>query len=391
MIKNRMKHRWLSVLVVMMMLANTLIFNMDIKDVRADEAGYYLVKDDNKEKIRLGNVYMHDSNYMPGLGELKIELKKDREYIITVIPDKDYFDDPNIKYPVIIDPTITISDNTHGENAIVDAPIFSGIPTQNFGSYLFDRVGNTGNGHGVGRTVVRLAGLLSNNTYIHATVPMITSVKFCVMEGIGATNQSICLYPLTTNTTWTETGVTWNNVGNYNSYSNFGNTMNDGELTKFNITNLVQCWKTGTFNGNAGFIMRNLVESSNEAFRSCEYPTTTSRPYIMFSYDKHLTPTESEVSLNIGENHTLMVNACIPDNYTVKWSSGNERIAIVDENTGLVFARQPGRISIKAYCPEEPVIETTISLTVLPTNAPTSGIVSGNVYMIRNNVTGRYL
>lgn len=113
------------------------ILNTDSMKIMSDEAGYYLVKDDNKEKIRLGNICMHDSNYMPGLGKLEIESNKDGEYIITVIPDKDYFDDPNIKYPVIIDPTITISDNTHGENAIVDAPIFSGIPTQNFGSYLF--------------------------------------------------------------------------------------------------------------------------------------------------------------------------------------------------------------------------------------------------------------
>ena len=49
-----------------------------------------------------------------------------QQYRITLTVEEDYLTDPNTVYPVTIDPTLTVSDNTHGAGAIEDAPIYEG-------------------------------------------------------------------------------------------------------------------------------------------------------------------------------------------------------------------------------------------------------------------------
>ena len=127
-------------------------------------------------------------------------------------------------YPVTIDPSITVSDNTHGSNSIIDAPIFSGYPDSNFGGFVYDRIGTPSSTYGVGRTVVKLSGLTNSSDYQNMIADQITDVKFYAREAIGGSSQYINVYPLT-NTTWTETGVTWNNIGNYNTAINCGSSM----------------------------------------------------------------------------------------------------------------------------------------------------------------------
>ena len=89
-----------------------------------------------------------------------------------------------------------------------------------------------------------------------------------VKEASGVNNQTIKFHPLNS-TSWTETGVTWNNVGSINISVNFGITLTAASWSSFNITNLVKGWKNGTYSANAGFILKNATSSSN---LSCVYP-----------------------------------------------------------------------------------------------------------------------
>lgn len=109
-------------------------------------------------------------------------------------------------------------------------------------------------------------------------------VSFYVKEGAGSSSQYINLYPLT-NTTWTETTVTWNNIGNYNTSNNYGNNLTNNQWTAFDITNLVKGWKNGTYSADAGFILTNSNEKSDECFCSSEHATSSYRPYVVVTYN----------------------------------------------------------------------------------------------------------
>ena len=123
--------------------------------VYSDKDGLYMATGErSEEKIRLGNVVVYDSKGHETFGGLFVTaVSEGSEYAVTVAVDPDFIENESTVFPVTIDPTFTVSDNTHGENAIQDAPLFQNKPSINFGTFLYDRVGIPDSNYGVGRTV----------------------------------------------------------------------------------------------------------------------------------------------------------------------------------------------------------------------------------------------
>ena len=291
--------------------------------VYTDEDGFYLATyERSEEKIRLGNVVAYDSG---------------DEYVITVSVDPDFLVNESTVFPVTIDPTITVSDNTHGANAIQDAPIFQGYPNSNFGTYLYNRVGTPDSSYGVGRTVVKLSGFTSSVEYTSIPVSKITSVLFYARESSGGSTQTINLHPITSVTSWTESTVTWNTIGtNFNSSVNYGGNMSGSQWTAFDITYLVKDWKNNLYAANCGFLLKNSNESNNKSFYSCEYTTTSYRPYVVMTYDVQISL--NIASADVDEGSTLALTATTsPSGLTVSWSSSDTVAATVNSN-GVVTA-----------------------------------------------------
>lgn len=117
-----------------------------------DANGYYLAKEkDSVEKIRLGKVVAYDAKIRMREGTLLVTPIKEGEiYRLTVRVDADFLNSPDTTYPVIIDPSLTVSDSTHGAGAIADAPIFSGMPNTNCGTYIYNSVGYVDGSFGTG-------------------------------------------------------------------------------------------------------------------------------------------------------------------------------------------------------------------------------------------------
>ena len=263
----------------------TFILQTDGLNIYNNNSGYYLASNDKANPIfYLNEIYIYDAVGNPDIGTMTVEtISEGQEYLLTIIADDSFLSNSNTVYPVTIDPSITVSDSiTNG--SIIDAPIFEGYSDRNFGTYLYDRVGTPSEAYGVGRTVVKLSGLISSTEYQNITANQITNVIFYAKEASGGTTQYINLYPLTSNTTWTETSVTWNNIGSYTTSVNYGNTMYNGQWTAFDITNLVKAWKIETYSADAGFIMTNENETNNKCFYSSEYSTVSYRPYVIMTY-----------------------------------------------------------------------------------------------------------
>ena len=213
-------------------------------------------------------------------------VKAGQQYRITLTVDEAFLTDPNTVYPVTIDPILTVSDNTHGAGAIEDAPIYEGYPTSNFGSYQYNRAGYAGTTYKKGRTVVRLKGMLNDEHYSKILGAQIESVKFYIADATGTSNVNIKLFPLTSNSTWTENNVTWRNVGTCTDSPADTAAPSGGNYAYFNLTNLAKAWKRGSyFGGQSGFVLVGANESSvDKSLYSSEHATTAKRPYVVAKY-----------------------------------------------------------------------------------------------------------
>ncbi len=250
-----------------------------------DGAGWYLAPSaDAAVSFRLGSTLVYDAVGKPTEGTLSVQtIQAGAKYRITVGVADSFLSDPATVYPVTIDPTITVSDNTDGAGAIEDAPIFQYFPKIVHGNYIYNRVGTPSSTYGIGRTVVRLTGLIGSETYQQLMADQITSVKFYAKEASGGTSQFVNLHPLT-NTAWTEATVTWANIGAYDTSVNYGANMFNNQFTAFDITGLVKAWKAGTYSEDAGFILTHSDETKNKAIYSSEYGNAAFRPYVELTY-----------------------------------------------------------------------------------------------------------
>ncbi|MBO5097535.1 MAG: RICIN domain-containing protein [Agathobacter sp.] len=315
-----------------------------------DDIGYYLADKTNSTIIYyLGDVEVYDAIGKPELGEMKVTvLEEGQRYMLTLSVSDAFLSDPETVYPVTIDPTLTISDNTTGANSIIDAPIFEAKKNTNYAKYKYNSVGTTTASYGIGRTVVKLPGLTSSNEYQTIKADQITSVKFYVRDSSGTGKQTINLYPLT-NTTWTETTVKWSNVGSHITDDNYSATLSSGKVTGFDITGLVKYWKTGKYSADAGFILINSTETKNKSFCSSEYGTTSYRPYVEMTYEEDFSL--STYSTEVAEGGTVTIDATTnPSGQTVTWKivQGSATIVAYSNTSCTVKGVRAGDVRLEA-------------------------------------------
>ncbi len=348
-----------------------------------DEEGYYLADKVKKDvTFYLGDVVVYDAIGKPSDGTMSVlTIEEGERYLLTISADDKFLSDSETVYPVTIDPTITISDSATGSGSIQDAPIFSGYPTRNFGTYVYNRVGTPSSAYGVGRTVVKLTGLLNSTEYKSISANQIKSVIFYAKEASGSAAQYINLYPLTSNTTWTESTVTWNNVGSYTTSLNCGASMSYERVAQFDITNMVRAWKSNDLKANAGFIMINSNEAKNKSFYSAE-SSTANCPYVKMTYTTAISLNTTKVSIVEGGTYRLTATTS-PSGKTVTWKTSNGNVATVS-STGLVTAKKAGSTTITASFVDADGNTKTATATVYV-------YVPNGVYYIQNVQSGLYL
>ena len=255
---------------------------------------YYLAEnEESEERIYLGSIVVYDRMGKPDFGSMIIEtIESGSKYQLTVSANESFLIDPETVYPVTIDPTLTISDTVTGTNSIQDAPVFQNKATMNFGTFQYNTIGQADTNYGVGRTAVYLSGLVNSTIYnALADSTQITSVKFYIKEATGTAAKNICLYRMKNTESWTESTVTWNNLGLYETGINWGGSLSNGEWTFLNITSLVQGWKSGSYKSPGRFVMvmSGTESASYKQFDSSEITTTANRPYVVFSYAAPIT------------------------------------------------------------------------------------------------------
>jgi len=307
----------------------TFILNTDGMSVARDAGGCYLYDGTDEEaKLRLGQVISYDANGDFSIGEMTVTHQSGNTYTVTLTVDLDFLE--NAFYPVTVDPTFTVIDGEISNSAIEDIVVFQGDPNTVYTSMQYNTVGYSSS-LGVGMTAFRLMGVYLHNAFTTPGQYDITSVKFHVWDYNGA-SQAVTLHPLLNNTTWNEWNATWNNIGSYGPAVSSAVLANNAKAT-FDITELVECWQSETYNKDAGFVLVGNPSVAKKIY-SCEHTNTQRRPYVQLNYNYSII-SPGAFAVAIGQTKEIPVSI-YPSSYTVEWTTENASVATIDQAGNVV-------------------------------------------------------
>ncbi len=346
--------------------------------------GYYL---------SFGQIYVFDKNGRFTEGTIYISETTDTgSYVINITVPENFMNDPEIIYPVTVDPQIEIKAENNSSN-IIDAAVYQNQPNMNAGSWSYNNIGYTDSTYGLARTVFKLSGLLNDSTYQALSGWQISAASFTVREATGNSSKTVKIHPMTGNPSWTESTITWNNCGSFDTSVNYGGSIGNDEPTTFIITNLVKAWKNGSYNGNGCFIfiMGGTENSESRALYSSEYTTGSYRPYLSITYQNpYLMLLNNDITVESGGT---VYNYAFTNltNGTVTWSVNQQAIATASvspesSNICTINGVAPGKtlILVVLYNGGTPIASSFCYVTVtLPDGVYT--IKNSSNYYIKTN------
>ena len=278
-------------------------------------------KETGKEKGAILVPYMTDSSengaYSEDLHYSLEEIDKNKDkYKLTLTVSKEYLNDENRKYPVIIDPTYTAK-STDG---VKDVYIESGYPTSNFYVSTIRKMPiGYGSTDKVCRTLMKFPELSAK-----IKTNYVTSAALKLYElSNGSPFSTVEVHKNASS--WALGEVTWNKRPQWTSTVYASKKLsNTTAVHSLNITKLVQEWAKGT-QANYGILLKASVESSGtknyNSFHGTRSSTAAKRPTLTVNYTvpSPKPPGKAEVTVNGAK--TVYVNNKSGDKaLAVKWT-----------------------------------------------------------------------
>ena len=234
-------------------------------------------------RIELGDIVSFDARGRFSVGTMTATtVTAGSLYQLTITVDEGFLTDENTTYPVSIDPTLTVSDNTHGAGAIEDATLYSGVPTLNSGSWTYLHCGYYDSTYQVSRTAIGFAGLIADGAFWRIYPYGIASAKFYIREAGWTAGVTVNMHEI--RGAWSENTITWSTHGNsYYSDVVASASPSYGSYAEFDITAIIQDWHYRDDYG-YGFMLVSTNETSvDKTLYSSENGTST-RPYVVVTY-----------------------------------------------------------------------------------------------------------
>ena len=287
-------------------------FTIDTNGMRLynDEGQYYFAASaDAEEKIYLGDIIVYDAKGEPSAGTLTVTpVTMGQQYTLTVSADPAFLTAPDTVYPVTIDPTLTVSAATNS-SFIEDVSLYQNAPNANTGNWTYNHCGyyaSANTDYGVCRTAFRLTGLKNDSTWQSISYSNIVSAKFYIKEATGTAGVRLLLQNIT-NTTWTESTATWNNLANaYDPVVSAEASPAYGGWAEFNFTNLAKDWKNSLMTADCSFMLISTNNTVDKAFYSAEFGTTSYRPYVVITYNYDTVLPDAE-EIDVGTSASVSV------------------------------------------------------------------------------------
>ncbi|MBQ4467282.1 MAG: DNRLRE domain-containing protein [Firmicutes bacterium] len=228
----------------------TFLYNSpDYGFVKTDK-GVNIIDSKGEVAFELGQLFAVDSNE-EYTDSLKYEIKKtDSDVRVTISIDPEYLNAPDRAFPLIIDPTTTIT----GANKTQDSYVCSKHPDNNYYTSPYIKTGKSGS-------------YLIRRSYIKFTIPSsingngrVSSAYLRIRKNGGINPTSVRARRITG--AWTSTAVTWNNKPSTASTGPIFEA-DTGSWFKADVTNITRMWVYGE-KTNRGFELRDNVENDND-------------------------------------------------------------------------------------------------------------------------------
>lgn len=223
-------------------------FNMHPNNLAVNEKdGIVGFEDKSGNSIfEAGSLYMEDAK---GVRSEKIRYETaviGEGYEYKVVLDDEFLNDPDTAYPVVIDPSYTVT----GSSSTYDTCVDQQYPSSNY--YLSENLWTGG-----------LLGTNAMRTYIKFDLPtsfygnQITTAYLRIKKNAYDT-PTIKAYRVTSS--WTPSTVTWSNKPGHKTTGTNTITQYSGNWYQINTTTIVRSWMNG--DANYGFVLKEPSESS---------------------------------------------------------------------------------------------------------------------------------
>ena len=144
---------------------------------------------------------------------------------------------------------------------------------------------------------------MNNQTYKALGANAITNATLSLKEASGLSTRTTIYANQYSGSTWTESSATYSNTSwsGYTSPSTSSTVGSSSQTTvSFDITKIVQGWKSNTTNANKGIILRNSNESNASYRKDIRSTESSNKPELSITYNFYgCKPYVSQASRNI--------------------------------------------------------------------------------------------
>lgn len=258
----------------------------DLKPVIQKDGSIALLTNKNKQVYVIEAPYMYDSKNEIST-DVSLELEDNN--ILKVIANADWINDSNRVFPVVIDPTITLSNSS-----FKDAYVSSASKLMNYATSRFLYAGK---------------GLLGvRRTYLKLPIPtlpdgsVITNAQFKIKQydpDYDDISRDIFVFDLTGKSTWSDSSITWNNQplsGDINGPQNDGSKVldytsfktNNNSYYSFNITRAVKNWCESGSNNGLAISTDDETSRCQPCFYGVDDSSSSNWPTLTISYNTYI-------------------------------------------------------------------------------------------------------
>lgn len=311
-----------------------------------DKKSLSVVSSETEDTLyNFGDIYVYDSYQIPEDEEpsgthysednyYEIEEMEDSKYLLSVVVSKEFLDNPETVYPVVIDPTVSCDSSAKN---IDDTYTMQANPSTNY--YLEGRL-RVGNYNGSTFTSGRCY------TYIrYFTMPSIptgstiNNATFVVKLRAGQTTAAPCTaYRISTS--WDGSALVWNNNPSRTDATASVNHVDFATYT-FDVTSIVAKWYNGTAS-DYGFGVAYTNESTADlnSFYSSDYGSASYSPALSITYTEpvvyDLSVDSVSSPINNGQyylNDSIAISAVVKNNTSSSVANVPVNFALINTDT----------------------------------------------------------
>ncbi len=277
-----------------------------------EDGSISLVSSETEEEVQhFIAPFAYDSQYTAGVADehfcsdckYEIEQVSDTEYILSVTVSEEWLGRDTTIYPVTIDPTTSNIYN------YADAGVYSETPDKNYGSEQTCGIGYNSE-FGYGRIYTRFNIPSDIKKYA-----VIQNAEIWESELTGDT-AALSVTPYMVKSSWSETGIKWSNMPEYDSDTKLETKIIDGDsiddpydsnMYSFNIKAAVEKWIDGTSNNGIVFIS-NAEQTNRNCWKTFAAQNYISSDYRPFTVIKYVNDTRAPKLLSVTGNPTEWTN-----------------------------------------------------------------------------------